>query len=115
MDIKCFDIVDSVVQEACDRFKPAFKLKIDDYNILRQYCDALDIVKGQFDTEYIDVSVDEIHMTISISIGVPEFTIENSDDLLYKLIYQSLTTKFSVDDEGLIKITLVFPSLWEKY
>ena len=114
MMIKCFDIVDSVIQEADDQFGVLFKINTEKYDILKQYCDIIDLINKEFDVEYIHVSVDEIQMTITVSIGCCDITIESNDHVIYELFKRAVSLEFSVDDDGLLRTSFTFPSIWER-
>ena len=113
--IKCYDVVESVLDEATKRFYPLFIENKERKNILKQYCSAIDKVIDDVSGKSIEVEVDEIKMTISICIGCEEITVYPDDRLFYQLFKRALTIGFSVnEDDGLMVIEFVFPSIWEK-
>mgnify|MGYP000399924802 FL=1 len=40
--IKCFDVVNMVVEEGSNQFKPLWKVDQEKLDILHEYCDAID-------------------------------------------------------------------------
>lgn len=113
--IKCFDVVESVIDEATTRFAPTFRENKDNKHILKTYCDALDKIIDDISGNSIEVEVDEIKMTISIAIGCDEVIIYPENDLFYKLAERSVTLGFYPDeDDGSMVMEFVFPSIWEK-
>lgn len=112
--VKCFDMVSIVVEEATERFSPLWKVNDERYDILRQYCDVLDALAKELDGESFDVEVDEIKMTISISMECRDMVIESKDHNYCKLAERALAFGFSVSEDGLLCVKFVFPSVWER-
>lgn len=114
MFVKCFDAVEMVTDEATKRFAPMFREDPEAKDILREYCDALDSMTPDFDTESFEVEVDEIKMTIAIRMECGEIVVTNQEHVLYKLMQRALSVKFYHGDGDTIVAELVFPSIWER-
>lgn len=113
--VKCFDVVESVTEEATQRFAPVFTENQERKDILKQYCEAIDQLIDDISGSSIEVEVDEIKMTISIAIGCEEIIIYPDNDLFYKLAERALVIKFYPDeDDQSMVMEFVFPSIWEK-
>ena len=112
--VKCFDVVSMVVEEATERFSPLWKVSNERYNILRQYCEVLDSLAKEFDGESFDVEVDEIKMTVSISMECHDMVIESKDHNYCKLAERALSVGFSASEDGLLCVKFVFQSVWER-
>lgn len=112
--VKCFDIVSMVVEEATNRFSPLWEINKERYDILRQYCDVLDSLVTEFNGESFEVEVDDINMTIAITMECNEITIESKNHMYYSLAQRTTSFGFSVSDDGLLCAKFVFPSIWEK-
>lgn len=112
--VKCFDVVSMVVDEATDQFSPLWKINKERYGILKQYCDVLDSLVEEFDGESFDVEVDDIDMTIAITMECHEITIESQNHKYYSLAQRAIAFGFSVSNNGLLCAKFVFPSIWEK-
>ena len=51
--IKCFDVVNMVVEEGSNQFKPLWKVDQEKLDILHEYCDAIDGILKEFDGDSI--------------------------------------------------------------
>lgn len=111
---KCFDVVDMVVQEATNQFKPIWKLNTDNYDILQQYCSVIELLIQEFDGSAFDVSINEPQMTILITITCEDLTLKSSNHNFYKLAERADSVGFSVSEDGDLNLKFVFPSLWDK-
>lgn len=113
--IKCYDVVDSVIEEATKRFGPLYKENEESKKILKQYCEAIDKIIDDISGNSIEVEVDEIKCTITIAIGCDEVIVYPEDDLFYKLAERAVSIGFYPDeDDGAMVFELVFPSIWER-
>lgn len=112
--IKCFDVVSMVVDEASSQFGKLWTVDKYKYKVLKQYCDVIDSLVAEFDCESIDVEVDDIKMTIKISLECPEVVVYSSSHKLYELISRSVSFGFSHVNEDLLRTSIVFPSVWER-
>ena len=113
--IKCFDVVNMVVEEASDRFKPLWKVDKEKLDILHEYCDAIDGILKEFSGDSVDVDVDEIKMTISITIECEDLTIESKEHQFHQLVERAIKFGFSKSPEReAMCVNFVFPSVWDK-
>jgi len=111
--IKCYDIVREILDEAAIQFGPQY-VEVKEYSdILRQYCEKIDIIADEFDAVSYDVDVDEFEKTISITIETVDLSLDNPNHLFYKIASKSLSVRFSYGDDGYLATTFVFPSVWE--
>ena len=108
---KCYDIVEMVINEATNRFAPLWEVN-DRYNdILKSYCQVIDIIADRNSCESYDVEVDEERMTIKIELECQDF--ESEDTYLTELIKHTVEFGFSVSDENTLLVRFVFPSIWQ--
>lgn len=115
MKIQCFEVVDMVVSEATKQFRPLWDLDRAAYKVLAQYCEAIDSILEEFDGEAIDVLVDDIKMTISITLTFSEMIIEDKNHLVCRLAKRCERLGFCTsEEEDMIDLAFVFPSLWIK-
>ena len=113
--IKCFDVVESVVEEATKRFSPIFVENGEAKSILKQYCEVLDSIVDDVSGSSIEVEVDEIKMIITVSIGCSEIIVYPDNDLFYKIAQRSIAIGFRAgEDPESIVVDFVFPSIWER-
>lgn len=109
--VKCYDIVEMVINEATGRFAPLWEVD-DKYNeILKSYCNVIDIIANKNSCESYEVEVDEERMTIKIILECPDF--ESEDTNLTELIKRTVEFGFSVSDANTLLIRFVFPSVWK--
>ena len=113
---KCFDILDMVIQEATERFKPIFNIDNDDYKVLKQYCEVIDRVIEIGSFESFEVNVDEITMEISIIIERSDMILDNDDELSYLIyeLFKRTNTVQVLENDGLLGIEMVFPPIWKE-
>lgn len=112
--VKCFDVVSMVVEEATDQFYPLWEINKERYGILKQYCDVLDSLSTEFNGESFEAEVDDVSMTVTITMECQEITIESKNHRYYSLAKRAISFGFSVSDDGLLCAKFVFPSIWEK-
>lgn len=112
--LKCFDIATMVVDEATKQFSPLWKINDKNVDILKQYCEAIDLLSNEYNGTAINVFVDEVNMTVDITLTCEDLTIENKSHIFYQLAERAISVGFSTSDDGELEIKFVFPSLWEK-
>ena len=112
--LKCFDIAKMVVEEADKQFSPLWKINEENLDILREYCDAIDELSNEFSGTSLNVTVDEVQMTVSITMTSEDLTVENESHLFYMLAERSISVGFAVSDDDELATTFVFPTLWER-
>lgn len=112
--VSCFDVVTMVTDEATAQFSPLFRENKERKAILRQYCDAIDMLAKEFDGESFEVEVDDIEMTISIKMECPDMVIQGSANPFYALAERAVSIGFSHGEGDTIIVEFVFPSIWER-
>lgn len=112
--VKCFDAVEMVIEEANKQFAPLWKLDKEKYRILEQYCQAIDSLSDEFGGISYDVEVDDIAMTIAITLECQDMNIQQQSHKYYSLAQRAVTFGFSVSEDGNLNIRFVFPSVWKK-
>lgn len=113
--IKCFDVVSMVVDEASKQFGSIiWELNKEKYDVLKNYCEAIDKLSDSFDGVSFEAEVDEINMTIKITLECAEAIVDSPNHIYYKLLERSKSFGISVTDNNTINLSFVFPSLWDK-
>lgn len=113
--IKCFDAVEALVAEANKQFAPIWKLDEENYEILEQYCDVIDELSAKSNGESYEVEIDDITMTIAITMDCSDILINNKENnQLLTIAQHAVSISFSASDEGLLLVKFVFPSLWKR-
>lgn len=110
--IKCYEVVSEVLDEATNRFAPLFEEVQERRDILKQYCGVIDALIEEFNAESYDVEVDEINMSIAISIETVDMVVETTNHNLFRLIDKATSVTFSCGEDGFLKTTFTFPSIW---
>lgn len=114
-NVECFDVMLMVVEEANKRFGSLWKVDESKQDILCQYCDAIDELAEEFDGESYDVEVDEITMSIKITLECGDMLIKDKNHAIYRLFDRSILFGFSVSKETqMLCVTFEFPGIWEK-
>ncbi len=113
MVVNCFDVVSMVVEEATSQFAPIFKLNNENYKVLEQYCSALDALAAEFGGESFEVDIDDIAMTIAITMECENITIESPTHKFFALAQCAKSIGFHTN-EGRLGVKFVFPSVWIK-
>lgn len=113
--IKCFDVVNMVVEEGSNQFKPLWKVDQEKLDILHEYCDAIDGILKEFDGDSIDVDIDDIKMTICITVECEDLTIESKEHQFHQLVERAIGFGFEKSKEReAMCVKFVFPSVWDK-
>ena len=112
--IKCFDVVEMVIENANDRFLPLWTTNKDKLSVLKQYSEAIDKLAKEFNGESYDVEVNKISMEITIALECDEIIIEDKNHILYELAKRTVRYSFAVSEDGKLLVKFVFPSVWER-
>lgn len=111
--IKCFDIVSMVTDEASARFAPLFKEDPERKDILREYCEALDVVAEECSADSIEAEVHEIEMTIAIRIESADITV-SKNHIFYELVDRALSVRYFNSGNDSVITEFIYPSIWQK-
>lgn len=112
--IKCYDVVEMVIDDAGFTFKPAYEMDERKRSILQEYCEALDEIGEEFNVTSFDASVND-DKTICVCMYCPHITIEQRRHRFYDLIVRAIRVNFSTDiNNDNVIAKFVFPSIWRK-
>ena len=111
--VKCFEVVSSVVEEGTSQFAPLWKINDENFRILETYCEVFDSLASEFGGVAFEVEVDDIKMTVGISLICEELIILSQSHNFYRLVQKSNSFDFSTSEEYLVA-RFEFPSVWEK-
>lgn len=112
--VKCFDAVSMVVEEANNQFSPLWKLDKEKYRILEQYCQVIDALSDEFEGVSYDVEIDDIAMTIAITLECKDISIQQQSHKYYALAQRAIVFGFSTSEDNNLNVRFVFPSVWNK-
>lgn len=113
-NVKCFDVVSMVVEEANQQFRPFWVANEEKKLILKQYCGIIDSLANDFDGESFEVEIDEINMEIQVTLECGEMIIDSPSHVFYELTKRAMRIGFSATSDDKIHIKFVFPSIWDK-
>ena len=112
--IKCAEIVSGVVKDATVGFSSAYTLVNERFDILKQYCDFIDLIFDETDGLGFEVSIDNFSKEICIKIIARDIFIEMRKEDLIELSKRANSMEFSREDDDMIGMSFVFPSMWER-
>ena len=114
MKLKSFSVVKTVINNASERFSPEYRLCEDRFEILEDYCKGFDSMIDGLDCTEFSCDVNEEDMTVCVMIAVDTIAEENPrSGFLQQLIARSLRFSIENTDGENIRLSFVFPSLWE--
>ena len=112
--IGCFDIVSTVVDAKTDRCSEKFVLNSEKYDILHEYCDAIEKMLSDNSCTGIEADIDE-NMHVVINVECDELVVEGKPNLYGDLADRAISVGFSIkegsNDEMCFRFT--FPSVWD--
>lgn len=113
MQLKCYDIVESVTDEATKQFLGASEVP-HRKEFLKAYCEWIDDLAKVLDAETFSAEVDDASMDITMSISCPEFVIEGKHHPLCELLNntKSFAVRKSQDVEDGIELSFQIGGIW---
>ena len=113
--IRCFDIAEMVLDEATEQFAPIWVVDEEKKGVLKQYCEMMDRLSGEFYGQAFEVEVEDTKMTISIKMFCEEITVYDKAHMFYMLGKKAESISFSYSKEdNAVAVEFVFPSIWKK-
>lgn len=114
MKFKSFPVVDSVLKDANERFAPTFEPDAERVDILRQYCSVIDGMIEEFRGDEFECEVDEVAMTVRISIVMESVESDEPKHVFNQLVERAIQFHVDYISSAKLRFTFVFPSLWRK-
>lgn len=116
--VKCYDIVSMVVDEASSQYAPTLTEDEESRSILKEYCEAIDLLYSQYDTISYDASVNDITKNITVKIECVVFDVASINKTEYKIFYDLVRRSVSVNfftSKDINTVTVFeFPSIWKE-
>lgn len=112
--IKCYDVLEPVLNETTERFGAVWKQNEAYTKILQQYCSAIDGFLEEFNAYGVSAEVCEEDLTIHITMESDDMVIENKKHLFYQIMVRSIAVRFRPSEDNNLEVEFVFPSIWEK-
>lgn len=109
--VKCFDVVNSVVEEAMNQLSKLWVLDLERLDILKQYCGVIDSVVDEFEGDSFEVEIDDITLEVHIEFACKRIEFNKKNRILLKLIGRSVSTQIKTTDDGMLALHFMFPSL----
>ncbi len=114
MKFSSFHVVEMVLEDANERFAPLFEPVPERVDFLKQYCEAFDVLIDEQDVDSFNVEIDEINMTVNIDLVMMTVECSRTQPQLGQLIQRAMSFRVQAEDGDHLKLSFVYPSLWEK-
>lgn len=114
MKFSSFGVVEMVLEDANKKFAPLFQPVQERVDFLKQYCDAFDVIIDEQEADQFNVEVDEKDMTVHISLVMMTVECSRTQPQLGQLIQRAMSFSVQAEDKENIRLSFVYPSLWEK-
>lgn len=112
--ILSYKIVEMVLDDANELFAPVWVPSAEKIEILKNYCTAIDELFRDNGGEGFAVEVDEYNQTIKMSMIVSDIEVSRRNDRFNQLVQRAISANIQCTDKEHIKISFVFPSVWER-
>ena len=113
MRVKCYDVVSEVIDEASSQFAPLWVEDAKKRNALKLACEFIDSYVEDFGIIAFAVEVDEVELSISITIECDSINVDAKDKFI-ALLKGTTGVKFSISEHNMLDVTLKFPTIWVK-
>lgn len=110
--MKVFDVVDAFIAGLDDVCTGVTMVDSDKVDILREYCDVIDIILSECGGCKSSVSIEPRTNNISISIEVAVFSANRFNQLYFDLIERSVSLTVFNANNGNVGIKFMFPSVF---
>jgi len=114
MKFSSFSAVERVLEEANERFSSLYQPVQERVDFLKQYCEAFDVLIDEQDVDNFKVELDEVHMTVNIDLVMKTVECSRTQPQLGQLIQRAMSFRVQAKDGEHLKLSFVYPSLWEK-
>ena len=113
MNIKVFDIANAVIENKADELGDV-TIDAEKLDILSTYCEVIDHIMEECYGERITVDVDDDNLVV-ITLVLSSFVYETrfKPRTYVELMRRAMHIGFSMCDGGLVKMELLFPSVFE--
>ena len=110
--VKCFDVVNMVLEEATEQFAPLWQQDSSRAEQLRRYCGIIDSVVDEFGGTCFEVEVDEDTMQIHLELVCQKVIFQENSKLL-SVIRRSAVTRIVRRNGNELGIHFVFSGVWQ--
>lgn len=110
--MKSFEIVNALVKVQNEKIRKNYQINAKAYDILRQYCDYIDVSAEDFEAVGIDAEIND-DFSISIAMLCPMVSTDSKRHPFVQLLSRALTIQFRFVNDSCVKIIMRFPTLWD--
>ena len=114
MDVRCFDVVNMVADEATSQFGSLLKVDEGKKKKLEGYCVLIDKAVESFDGESLEVDINDETTDITITLVCAEFETSSVTKWFYDLSNQAKAICIKAHDNEHIEISFTFNGIWSK-
>lgn len=113
--MKMFDVVSAVIDGRHTDLQERFHINEEYLDILREYCDIIDVMISNHDGSEITADILEENNNISITVELSDFTYETKfkPRSYLDLMERAVSMKFTNRGSERLGVEFVFPSVWE--
>lgn len=113
MKIKCYDILQMVLEEACKRFAPQLQPDEARLHELEAYCGWIDRLLETNEGEEFSCEIDEVSGAILLSAVLGDLIVKPGEDSFLHLTKATSEIKMEWESEESIRVNFSFPSIWK--
>lgn len=113
-NVKCFDVVNMVVQDASDEFGEKWSINHEALKTIERRCDKIESIMKDFNGDMFEASVDEYTHDITLSFAISHFIPKTQTDYrMMILLLSSDEMKVSGWGRELIRFDIIVPGVWD--
>lgn len=110
---KCFNVVESLINESKNYFAPKYKINIEKYKKLQHYCNIIDEIIDYGDAKTLRVDIDKKSMLIAITISLDDILFDVGNKDMEELITNLERMSYWVNEDGTLVSLFMFSSIWD--
>lgn len=114
MNVKCFDVVEMVADEATAQFGSLLKVDTEKKQKLEAYCKLIDKMVEAFDGESLEVDINDETTDITITLVCAEFETNSETKWFYELSGNAKNICIKSHDSEHVEISFTFCGIWSK-
>lgn len=113
--MNCYSMTEIVTDEASPQFAPLWREDKQRKRFLKTCCNDIDTLASLVNADSLGVEIDDVEMTITISIECDKIVMESRQHKLYEIAGKAAEVKFAVsqEDQNKLLICFVFPGIWK--
>lgn len=112
--VKCYDVVEMVLDEATEQFGSLMHESEEERTIIEDCCSIIDELSEKFGGVSYEAGVDDKTLEIIVSLVCGEFETDAVSSRFCELSNHTKKIKFSSENDEMIKIEFIFEGIWQK-